>query len=202
MNEATELRGMIRLRVEFDPGTVERKFLALPKRMQRSIRRKAMKAGLAIIRGSLRRQLAAHRTSYVRPHLADSVATVSRNIRKSRRRGTYLLWGAVGIRFGKAPLRMLGKLQGAAAAGGGTTAVQSYTRSVGGRAIAVQGHSRRARARTTPYPADLPGWRWHFIERGTKRFIGRRYLERITLAARGMVAAKVRQTANELIRKA
>ena len=202
--------GTIQVKVQFDPGQVARRFHALPPKMQRSIRRKAMRRALGIIRNALRARVRLHRTGYVRPHLGDETAIITRNYRKSRSRGTYLLWGGVGIRFGEAPLRKLGKIQGAAVPGTGRTHIGAYTRRVRqvfGRTIptqtvTVRTHGRKARGRRTPYQSFLPGWRWHFIDQGTRRFVGRQYMATITQASRNMVVQKFRQAADHLVRTA
>lgn len=206
MTQIADKAGLIRIRVQFDAGRVERKFRELPGKMQRSIRRRAMRKALTVVSSALKGELAKHRTRYGRPHLADNVAVVNRNYRKSRRRGTYLLYGAAGVRFGGAPLKVMAKAQ--AAAPGPEQSVSGYRRTITsafGRAlpsttVTVAPHTRKGKPRANPYAGFLPGWRWHFIEGGTRRFMGRKYLERITAASRGLVTQTFRDTASQLIR--
>jgi hypothetical protein len=151
---------------------LDRRLLTLPEKLAKSIMRKAIKKGQLIWRDALRAALGKHRTTDTTLHLADNVVTHSRVYKRGKRRK---IWAATGVRYGGATLSAISR---------------AYK-----KGIKSSGSTRLGRNSSL-----YPGWRLHFIEGGTKRYPGRRYMDQIMAGTRTQVQAAIGAEVKRLVK--
>jgi len=180
------LTGQVGVTFRIDASKLDRRLKQLPERLALRLQRRAIRRGLVVWQALLRSMFARHRSDYVHPHLNDHVAVVSRVYRHGH--GRRIIWGGAGIRKGAASSRQL---------------------QVAAKASIAEGGDERATYRrlfsqqNKPGFRELPGWRLHFLESGTraKRRRGVFYFPKAMAAAGGTVLETMRTETQRLLRE-
>lgn len=181
------LVGKVGVSFKIDSAQLDRRLRGLPVKAALTIQRKAMRRGLVVWQQVLRGMFARHRSDYLRPHLADHVAVVSRVYRRG---GARLVWGGVGIRKGVATTKAMNRAISSTLAEGGderATFRRLFGRGKGASAF-----------------RDLPGWRLHFLESGTRsrRRRGHFYFPKAMSVAGNRVLDAIQQEMQRLVTEA
>lgn len=172
--------GRVGASFKIDVRELDHRLRNMPEKMALTIQRRGMRRGLKVWESMIRMLFARHRSDYVRPHLVDNVAVVSRVY---RRRSHRLIWGGVGIRKGAASSRELNMAVSRTMAHGAD----------------LRGTYRRLLGKSSSGFRDLPGWRLHFLEFGTNSNRGNGVLA--FPRAMQMGGERVRQVIRESISK-
>jgi len=160
---------VVNLRLE--AHELDQRLLKLPDKLAKSIMRKGLKKGQLIWRDALRAALRVHRTTDTTLHLADNVVTHSRVYRRGKRRK---IWAGTGVRYGGASVAAVSRAWKQGVKASGSTKLGKHS-------------------------SAYPGWRLHFIESGTKRFTGRRYLDKIMASTRNQVQSAIASEVRRLV---
>jgi hypothetical protein len=164
--------GRVGVKIRIDMQQLDNRLRTLPEKLALTIQRKALRKGLLVWQRTLQGLFGQHRTDLARPHLADHVATVSRVYRKRSRK---LVWGAVGIRMGQATAAQMRKASRITARHGADIDQTAARASGAGRASLY----------------ELPGWRLHFLEGGTRGHAGTGYFAQVMDAQGAAVEAVI-----------